>query len=95
LSVKHSFTGIVKFGKDGQIDCFCREEDIPGCTCIKNFDCYHANVDIELIRPTEKPTSKLERELKKTKDDMETTSKKIKEGLRSLEEAMKKNKFKI
>jgi len=99
-----SFCGVVRFDSNGQMVCFCYEQDVKAgiCECQRKFDCPEAKIDISII-PGTRPSEIQGAEINRTNRDVENAIKstvksaeKIKEGLSQLEKAIKRNsKFRI
>ncbi len=87
----------------GDIKCFCPyEEYLQGlCVCREKFDCPEAIIEFKILvgtKPSEQTDAtfnKINRDLKKTARVVEQKAGKIKQGLASLEKAIKRSKFKI
>lgn len=99
-----SFCGVVRFNEEGQLICFCYEEDVKAgiCECQRKFDCPEAKVEISVIpgtRPSEIQKAEINRVNRDFTASMKSTIKsaeKIKEGLSQLEKSIKRNsKFRI
>lgn len=99
-----SFCGVVRVDSNGQLVCFCYEQDVKAglCECQRKFDCPEAKIDISII-PGTRPSDLEGADLARANRDIESAIKstvksaeKIKEGLSQLEKSIKRNsKFRI
>lgn len=90
------FRGVVNINEQGEIVCFCsQEEAMRGqCLCQKKYDCPEAMISVEVL-PGTRPS---EQGIKQVVVGTERVAKevtKIKEGLSRLEQAIKKTKFRL
>jgi len=90
------FRGVVNINEQGEIVCFCsQEEAMRGqCGCQNKYDCPEAMISVEVL-PGTRPS---EQGIKQVVVGTERVSKevtKIKEGLSRLEQAIKKTKFRL
>ena len=94
---------IANIDEDGDLICFCPYEDyLKGdCVCRDNADCPEAMIEITILpnsRPSQRGVQKVISEVKKVEKQVKQVVKstnRIKEGLNSLDRAMKKNKFRF
>ena len=94
---------IANIDEDGDLICFCPYEDyLKGdCICRDKADCPEAMINITILpnsRPSQQGVQKVTSEVKKVEKQVRHVIKstnKIKEGLNSLDQAMRKNKFRL
>ena len=86
------FRGVVNIDLDGEVVCFCsQEEALRGkCICQKRDNCPEAIISIEIIQGS-RLSERSVKQIIKTKDKIGKNVIRIKEGLSRLEQAVKKN----
>lgn len=97
MALSKNFKGVARFDEAGELVCFCYEQDIESgkCGCLGKHLCYNADFQIDLIKAVEPDLVKIEKDFDRASKKIASTSKKIREGLLGLENAMKKNKFRF
>lgn len=98
MTIRDSFTAIVRFDEQGDVACFCYEEEQESCGCVGRFPCARAKFNIEIqehLRLEEIPQSSIVNNLKAISRKTEHTSRKIKESVRNLEKSMRNTKFRL
>jgi len=90
------FRGVVNIDAKGEVVCFCSElEVLQGkCICQKKDNCPEAIINIEVI-PGTRPSERGVKRAAEVSRDLDREVVKIKEGLSSLEKAIKKTKFRL
>ena len=94
---------IANIDEDGELLCFCPYEDyLKGlCVCRDSADCPEAMIDITILpnsRPSQQGAQEITSQVKKVEKQVKQVVKstnRIKEGLKDLEQAMKKSKFRL
>ncbi len=94
---------IINMDKNGEVLCFCPYEEylLGDCICRDSADCPEAMMDITILpnsRPSQQEAQKITSEVKRIEKQVKQVvrnTNKIKEGLHTLEQSMKRNKFRL
>jgi hypothetical protein len=90
------FRGVVNINSKGDIICFCSQREVlqGKCICHIKDDCPEAVISVDVLDGT-RPSEKSIDRVSKSVSEISKSAGKIKAGLSSLEQAVKKTKFKL